>query len=307
MLGKLDSDYVPEASSVMSGNESLAERWILRKLSIASRDINTALESREFSDAANIVYAFWYNQLCDVFLENSKSLIADGTPKEQQSAKSTLYTVIDNALRLIHPMMPFLTEEMWQRLPRRPGYKIPSIMLAAYPQYEVSFDDASSEEAYDLVLSVSRGIRSLTSNYAIKENGVLYVQLANPTSYKTCTDELPSIRSLSGKGIGSISILGSSESKPPGCIPFVVSAKVSVFLLVKGHVDMDQEIAKAKKKMEKAAETVKKQRKMVSDEAWQSKVNEEVKETEKKKLADAEAEVREMEGVMAMFERLKLE
>ena len=180
-------------------------------------------------------------------------------------------------------------------------------MLAAYPQYEPSFDDASSEFAYDLVLAISKGVRSLMANYSIKQGGILYVQLADDTSRRTCTEELGSIRSLSGKGVGSISILGAPESKPAGCIPFVVSADVTVFLLVKGHVDMDQEIAKAKKKMEKAAETVKKQQKTMSDERWQSKASEEVKEVERKRLADAEAEVREMEGVMGMFEGLKLE
>ena len=291
----------------MSGYESLAEKYILRKFTIASRDINNALQNREFSDAASIAYQFWYTQLCDVFIENSKSLISNGTPDEVKSAKATLYTTIDGALRMIHPFMPFITEEMWQRLPRRPGQKTPTIMLAAYPLYEPAFDDAAAEEAYDLVLSVSKGIRSVMSSYAIKENGSLYVQLADPASQKTATDELPSIRSLSGKGVSSVSILGAADSKPAGCVPFVVSSSVTVFLLVKGIVDMDQEIAKAKKKMEKAAEVVRKQRKIVLDEGWQKKVSEDMKETEKNKLADAETEVREMEGAVAMFEGLKLE
>ena len=291
----------------MSGHESLAERWILRKYTIAAKEITAALEDRDFSNAAQIVYQFWYMQLCDVFIENSKSLISNGTPQEQASAKATLYTVIDGALRLIHPFMPFISEEMWQRLPRRPDDKTTSIMLAAYPDYEPSFDDAAAEEAYDLVMSVSKGVRSLTAQYGIKENGVLYIHLSSQSAHTTCTEELTSIRSLSGKGIASISVLDLDGTKPTGCIPFVVNASTTVLLLVKGHVDLDQEIDKARKKMEKAAESVKKLRKTVGDEAWKAKASAEVKEVERRRLEDAEAEVREMEASMGMFERLKLE
>jgi valyl-tRNA synthetase len=94
----LDDDYIPPASSKRSGNESLAERWILHKFNEASREINAALANRQFSDAAQISYQFWYTNLCDVFIENSKSLISNGTPEEQASAKATLYTCIDGAV-----------------------------------------------------------------------------------------------------------------------------------------------------------------------------------------------------------------
>ena len=246
-------------------------------------------------------------QLCDVYIENSKALIADGSAEEQTSAKNTLYTAIDGALRMIHPLMPFLTEEMWQRLPRRPNDTTSSIMLARYPLYDVSMDDPASEEAYELVLSVCKAIRSLMAEYAIKEEGDIYVQLFDETSFTTCTQQLPSIRSLSGKSTSSISILSSKDSKPAGCVPIAVSASATVFLHVKGRVDIDQEIEKARKKMERASETVKKQKAILNDEAYKTKVSEELQEVERKKLRDAEAEVKEMETAMQQFERLKLE
>ena len=307
VLGKLDADYVPSATSAMTGHESLAERWILRKYTIASKEINAALDNREFSDAAQTAYQFWYTQLCDVFIENSKSLISNGSAEEQASAKRTLYTVTDGALRMIHPFMPFLTEEMWQRLPRRPGDDTPSVMLAAYPDYDAAFDNAEAEGAYDLVMSVSRGVRSLMSQYAIKDHGALHVNLSDPAAHRTCTAELPSIRSLAGKGVESISVLDLNGPKPAGCIPFVVSSTTTVLLLVKGHVDLDQEIARAQRKMERAAEALKRLRRTVADEAWRAKASAEVQELERRKLGDAEAEVREMEASVAMFERLKLE
>ena len=85
------------------------------------------------SNLTNAIYNFWYD-LCDVYIENSKSLIQDGTPEQKKSAQDTLYSCIDSALRMIHPFMPFVTEEMWQRLPRREGEKTISIVTALFPR-----------------------------------------------------------------------------------------------------------------------------------------------------------------------------
>ena len=120
MLGSLPTDFVPAKSGAVKG-KTLAERWILHKMNSAARDINLALADREFSKSTLIVYRYWYNELCDVYIENSKAIIRDGTPEERASALQTLYTALESALTLIHPFMPYITEEMWQRMPRRPG------------------------------------------------------------------------------------------------------------------------------------------------------------------------------------------
>lgn len=171
VLGKLDKDFVPQRTAKLTGKESLAERWILHKMTMAARDINKAISDREFMRSTTIIYQYWYNQLCDVYIENSKAIIQDGTPEEKKSAIETLYTALEGALTMIHPYMPFLTEELWQRLPRRPEDKTPSIVLAKYPVYDASMDDPASEEAYELVLGISKGIRSLMSEYSLKDEG----------------------------------------------------------------------------------------------------------------------------------------
>ncbi|MCJ1252736.1 hypothetical protein MMC24_000542 [Lignoscripta atroalba] len=307
VLGKLDEDFTPQATSAKTGQESLAERWILHKLSIAAKEINVALADREFSQATSIVYQYWYTQLCDVYIENSKSLIQDGSPDEQRSAKDTLYTALEGGLTMIHPFMPFLTEELWQRLPRRPHDLTPSIVKAAYPTYTPAHDDPASEEAYELLLAVSKGIRSLMAEYAIKDAGDIYIQLSDSTSHQTCTAELPSIRSLSGKGVSQISILGPHDPKPSGCVVFAVSSSAAVFLLVKGRVDIEAEIKKAQRKLEKASEGVKRQRGILDDEGYKKKVGDELQEVERRKLRDLEAECREFEESIQQFERLKLD
>jgi len=307
VLGTLDPSFIPEPTAGKTGNESLAENWILHKMTIATKEINQALADREFSTATSIAYQYWYTNLCDVYIENSKSLIRDGDSKTRHSAINTLYTALEAGLTMIHPFMPFLTEELWQRLPRRPGDKNPTIVKAKYPTYDKELDDPAAEEAYELVLAVSKGIRSLMAEYAIKDNGLLSIQLFSPTALDTCTLQLPSIRSLSGKGVADIVIIDGEAKKPAGCVPFAVNASATVFLLVKGRVDIDQEIEKARKKMEKAGEVVKKQRGILADEAFKSKVKEDLQEREREKLRDAEKEVEEMERSFEEFERLKLE
>lgn len=139
-------------------------------MTTAARDINEALADREFSKASIIVYRYWYNELCDVYIENSKAIIRDGTEEERQSALQTLYTTLEAALTMIHPFMPYITEEMWQRMPRRPNDGTKSVMVAKYPTYIPTLDDPESETAYETVLECTKAARSLMAEYAIKEN-----------------------------------------------------------------------------------------------------------------------------------------
>lgn len=306
-MGKLDDDFVPSSAPQKTGKESLAERWILHKLTVAAKEVNVALAEREFTAATSTVYQFWYTHFCDVYIENSKLLISDGTPEEQLSAKNTLYTALEGGLTMIHPFMPFLTEELWQRLPRRPNDKTPSIMVAAYPVYNTFLDEPASEAAYELILSVSKAIRSLVGEYAVKDNAALYIQLFDTTSHTTCTHQLPSIRSLSGKTVTSITLLSASDPKPAGCVPAPVSSAATVFLLVKGHIDIDAEIEKAQRRLERATELLRKHRDILDGEGYHRNVREELWESQMQKVKNAEAEVREMEISVQQFEALKLE
>lgn len=171
VLGKIGEDFTPQKKGGKTGKESLPERWILHKLTTAARDVNQALADREFSRSTQLIYQYWYDYLCDVYIENSKAIISDGTEEERRSALDTLYTALDGGLTLISPFMPFLSEELWQRLPRRPDDSTPSVMKAAYPEYDQSLEDPTSEAAYEVLLGCSKGVRSLMAEYVIKDDG----------------------------------------------------------------------------------------------------------------------------------------
>lgn len=133
-----------------TGKESLAEKWILHKLNLAAEKVNAALHERNFMAATSDAYSFWLYEICDVYIEAIK-LVTDPSyadAEARRSAQNTLYTVLDNGLRLLHPFMPYVTEELWQRLPRRPTDKTPSIMLAKFPEAVRPFPSSSFFPSY---------------------------------------------------------------------------------------------------------------------------------------------------------------
>lgn len=304
VLGNLPADYTPPAKGGKTGKESLPERWILHKLNSAAKKVNETLAAREFSQSTQATYNYWLYELCDVYIENSKSIIRDGTEEEKKSAIDTLYTALDGALTMIHPFMPFLTEELWQRLPRRQGDKTRSIVLAAYPEYDASLDDAKSERDYELLLGCSKGIRSLLQEYSVKEDGKAFVQPLDEEAYRTASAETAAIKSLSGKYLASVSILKPDENVPAGCAVYPVSAAAAVYLELKGKVDPDTEIKRMKPKMAKAADAVNKQEELI--QSLGEKAAEEVRQKEQEHLKSLLSEQRAYEESMARFETMKL-
>ena len=180
-------------------------------------------------------------------------------------------------------------------------------MLARYPIFDPALDNPAAEEAYDLVLGSSSAIRSLTSEYTIKGDAKVYIQAYDAATHKVASSELQAVQSLSGKGVTSITVLDASVSRPQGCVAFPIGSKAAVFLAVKGLVDMDAEIDKATKKLQKNRGAIEKQRKILADPNYQEKVAVATQEAEKKKLADLESEARGFEGTIEQFEKLKLE
>jgi valyl-tRNA synthetase len=118
---------------------------------------------------------------------------------------------------------------------------------------------------------------------------------------------MQSIRSLCGKGVTSISILSSTDSRPSGCVVFAVSSSAAVFLHVKGRVDIDGEIAKASKKLEKTMLGIERQKKILADEGYREKVAPELQVVEERKLGDLEVERKGFEETIKQFEGLKVE
>lgn len=133
-LMNLGADYAPLASPDVTGQESIMEKWILSRLHSAVKDADQGWKSFELAQCTTAIYNFWLYELCDVYLEAIKPAMRNKGSPEQKSAQHTLYTCLDYGLKLLHPFMPFVTEELYQRIPRRPGDNICSIMVSPYPK-----------------------------------------------------------------------------------------------------------------------------------------------------------------------------
>lgn len=238
--------------------------------------------------------------------EQSKYLLSSDNASERRSAQDTLYTALDGALTLIHPFMPFLTEELWQRIPRRQGDSTLSVSLARYPDYDESMNDSAAEADYELVLDICRAIRSLVAAYPMDTGAQLYCHLYDDSGLAVVLQHQGGIKSLSGKGIGTIEILSKEQSKPVGCVAYNVSTRAAVLLHVKGRVDLETEISKATAKLNKATGGYKKCQKLLGDTEFVGKVDEKVANAERAKLADYEAEIRDTTNMISQFQGLKL-
>jgi valyl-tRNA synthetase len=308
VLGKLPQDFVP-AAKLDTSALSVPERWILHRMNFAVKGINEALETRQFSASTKLAYQFFYDELCDVFIENSKSILTDGTPEEQQSVQQTLYHTLDVALRLLHPFLPYITEELWQRLPRTGEEVAPSVMLAPYPEADDALEFTSDAEVYELGLRCAGGVRSLAADYNIRADGRAFIKTSTRASLEKVNAQLQAIKTLSGKGIAEVSVLGpdtTEEASPKGCAVYVVSADVAVLLQVSTQIkDIDTEIKKITTKLQKTSIAITKQKELMGREGFE-KVSDVVVAAEQKKLADAQAAKENYERTLEEFSKFNI-
>lgn len=201
--------------------------------------------------------------------------------------------------------MPFISEEMWQRLPKRSTEKAASIVKASYPVYVSEYDDVKSANAYDLVLNITKEARSLLSEYNILKNGKVFVESNHEEYFKTAEDQKNSIVSLI-KAIDEVTVVRDASEIPEGCVLQSVNPEVNVHLLVKGHVDIDAEIAKVQKKLEKAKKSKNGIEQTINSKDYETKANAQAKEANKSKLDNTVAEIEGLEATIENLKRLKL-
>ena len=147
---------------------SVYDRWILSRFQRCADETRLALEEYRLSDAANGIYRFVWNELCDWAIELSKpALYGEKSPAERAGAQAALLTALEGSLRLLHPFMPFVTEELWQRLPNKTG---PSIMLAPFPGPRPERLDPKAEQEMNLVSRAIDGARSVRGEVNLPPN-----------------------------------------------------------------------------------------------------------------------------------------
>jgi valyl-tRNA synthetase len=154
-----------------------ADRWILARYHRAVADVTASLDAYRLNDACSRLYRFLWNELCDWYIELVKPRLYDGTPEEKAASARVLRDVLEGSLRLLHPVMPFVTEEIWQRLPRAGGDP-DSIMVAAYPVADARWAEDRDSDRFDLLIELIEAIRSLRVDIGVPEGAEVEVHFA---------------------------------------------------------------------------------------------------------------------------------
>ncbi|KAJ1983587.1 valine--tRNA ligase [Dimargaris cristalligena] len=305
------ASFKPTAQVESTGPTSLADRWILHKLNAATAEVNAALAENNFMAATTAVHRFWLYELCDVYIEAIKPVcdVDDSTTDvarlaAKATAQQTLYTCLDWGLKLLHPFMPFITEELFQRLPRRPESDETSIMVAKYPGPVPSFTDPTSEREFDLILAATRAIRSLMSDYGLTSKGQAYLTSTTPALHALYASQADLMQALI-RGCQQVTALAPETPSPAGCALVTLNDETNVLLLVKGIVDIDGEITKLNQKLGKVQQQLESWSKKTTIADYETKIKAEVRELNASRIKNYEAEIEAITQGIQNFMTLK--
>jgi valyl-tRNA synthetase len=164
-----------DAGSIDRDDLGTVERWILSRLNETTRDVNKFLSAFRFDEASNAIYHFFWHEFCDWYIEMVKPVLLGkhGTDADRKQAKRVLLEVLDRSLRLLHPFMPFITDEIWLKL----GGVEPSIMVAPYPVAEDVLEDAEADSMINAVTSIITTVRNVRveRGFTPKDRFKLYI------------------------------------------------------------------------------------------------------------------------------------
>jgi valyl-tRNA synthetase len=239
---------LPEATP--PAPEGRHSRWLLSRLSAALETVHTGLDTFRLDDAASALYRFVWNELCDWYLELCKPVFQGDASLEQAEVRRTLAYVLETALRALHPFMPFLTEELWQRVPR-PAASSVSIALAKFPGAADGRSDPTAESEMALVQAAIGAARSIRSEHEIHPAAEipLVLRAASEKTRALLRSETVAIRTLV-KTKDEPVIEATGGPRPRGHV-MTVAGEVEVLVGLKGLVDAKKEAARIDREAKK--------------------------------------------------------
>jgi valyl-tRNA synthetase len=228
---------------VLSKERSLADRWIFSRFNQTAIDVNSALAKYEFHTAVSLLYHFFWDDFCDWYIELKKDEITSGDVE----SSSLILSLIEQSLRLLHPFMPYLTEELWQKLPgtsndlHNEAYKsaTQSIMLADFPTGDGSFIDQQAESEMQSVIDLIKRVRNIRSEMNIKPSDRVAIHVAaNDEMQANFTANEAQIKKLAR---ADTIVLGSSLDVPKASAKAVLTGGAEVAVPLEGLIDFDKE------------------------------------------------------------------
>ena len=264
-------DRLPSAEQLRQMDLSLADRWILARLNRAVQEANTSLDQYNLHEASRTIYRFFWHEFCDWYLEMIKL--------HPERSKPVLLYVFESALRLLHPFMPFLTEELWQTIP----HKGESIVVATYPEFDRALEDAEAESQTEMIQDVIVKVRNIRSekNVDPKQGVVLRVAAEDKaistllTAAKEYIFKLASVRDLEIVP----QLRGDKDAA------HAVAAGCGLEVPLAGLVDLGAERARLERELDKVRKEIDKLDRKLSNASFVAQAPAEVVEENRRRLA----------------------
>ncbi len=292
VLGNLDGFTPGEPRAV-----SQADAWIFSRLAKLSAEVTKDIETYQFGEMARELHAFFWNEFCDWYIEFSKASLREEGDARLQTQLNLVY-VLDNALRLLHPAMPFVTEAIWENVPHAEG-EAPALMMAKWPEPEslASLVDEESERAVSLLCDVVSAVRSTRARYGISPKQELPVVLRAGFENARVLEGLKS-QIISMARASELSIVPSDAHKPAesAC---VVAHGCEVYCVLTGLIDFEAERARLTKERATLQKDEAKFAKKLSNPGFLAKAAPEIVEKDTAKLAELRDKLARVEEQLA--------
>jgi valyl-tRNA synthetase len=276
---------------------SLADRWILGQFEATVKTYTEHLENYRFDLAANTIYEFTWNQFCDWYLELTKPVLFKGDEAAQRGTRHALITVLEGLLRLMHPLMPYITETIWQRVAPLAGIEANTIMLQSFPEFDESLVDDAAMADLEWVKQFILAIRNIRGEMDISPNKPLNVLLAKASSEDLRRLETNQAFLSSLAKLESFKVLSEDEEAPASATAFI--GNLEILIPMAGLIDVDAELARIAKQLEKAEKGLEQVERKLANEKFVNNAPEAVLAKEKEKLAefsDAKAKLLEQKA-----------
>ena len=292
VLGNLDGFTPGEPRAV-----SQADAWIFSRLAKLSAEVTKDIETYQFGEMARELHAFFWNEFCDWYIEFSKASLREEGDARLQTQRNLVY-VLDNALRLLHPAMPFVTEAIWENVPHAEG-EAPALMMAKWPEPEslASLVDEESERAVSLLCDVVSAVRSTRARYGISPKQELPVVLRAGFENARVLEGLKN-QIISMARASELSIVPSDAHKPAesAC---VVAHGCEVYCVLTGLIDFEAERARLTKERATLQKDEAKFAKKLSNPGFLAKAAPEIVEKDTAKLAELRDKLARVEEQLA--------
>jgi valyl-tRNA synthetase len=280
----------------------LSDRWILSRLSGTADDLTQELEKFRLHDYANKGYHFFWGELADWYLELVKPRLRDDAEeKSKEAARTTLITVFDGVLRLLHPIIPFVTEELWQKLPWPQGDPRPeSLISAPWPTPDPALEDPESELRLTVIQELITQIRSLRKEYRVPEGAKVEVVLsAGPETFlKDLASESESIQRLA-RVSGITAAAGDTTGTGAHS---VLTNGTELFMPLEGVVDLEKERDRLSAEIQRLSGQLKGVQGKLKNQGFVEKAPEEVVAREREKESTFRAQMEKLQEKLEVFQ-----